>query len=283
MIRFILLMSLLVSSLCNGEDPSDVESLLGKDNLVAWCIVPFDAKKRGPEARATMLANLGIKRCAYDWRQEHVPEFEAEIVAYKKHGIEFTAFWSTHDSAFQLFQKHQLKPTIWQTLRSPKVEGQQPKVEAAVHTLLPLVERTRSMGSKLGLYNHGGWGGTPENLVAVCNHLKTKHNARHVGIIYNFHHGHDDIEGFASKFTKMLPYLHCVNLNGMRSAADLAKDAKAKIIPIGTGDHEAAMINIILQSGYDGPIGILDHLSNQDAKVSLQNNLAGLEKLKAEL
>ena len=99
MIRFILLMSLLVSSLCNGEDPSDVESLLGKDNLVAWCIVPFDAKKRGPEARATMLANLGIKRCAYDWRQEHVPEFEAEIVAYKKHGIEFTAFWSTHDSA----------------------------------------------------------------------------------------------------------------------------------------------------------------------------------------
>ena len=26
-------------------------SLFAKDNLFAWCIVPFDAKKRGPEAR----------------------------------------------------------------------------------------------------------------------------------------------------------------------------------------------------------------------------------------
>jgi hypothetical protein len=31
------------------------EALFAKSNLVAWCIVPFDAKKRGPEERAHML------------------------------------------------------------------------------------------------------------------------------------------------------------------------------------------------------------------------------------
>ena len=29
---------------------------------------------------------------------EHVPTFEAEVEEYKKHGIEFFAFWSWHDS-----------------------------------------------------------------------------------------------------------------------------------------------------------------------------------------
>ena len=47
-------------------------ALLKRDNLMAWCIVPFDAKKRGPEERAAMLKELGLSRLAYDWRDEHV-------------------------------------------------------------------------------------------------------------------------------------------------------------------------------------------------------------------
>lgn len=49
------------------------KSLFARDNLVAWCIVPFDAKKRGPEERAAMLKRLGFTRFAYDWRAEHIP------------------------------------------------------------------------------------------------------------------------------------------------------------------------------------------------------------------
>ena len=48
--------------------------LFERDNLVAWCIVPFDAKKRGPEERAEMLHRLGFLRFAYDWRDEHLPD-----------------------------------------------------------------------------------------------------------------------------------------------------------------------------------------------------------------
>ena len=39
---------------------------LRTENLVAWCIVPFDASKRSPEQRARMLKELGMTRCAYD-------------------------------------------------------------------------------------------------------------------------------------------------------------------------------------------------------------------------
>ena len=28
--------------------PSDAAKLYARDNLIAWCIVPFDSKKRGP-------------------------------------------------------------------------------------------------------------------------------------------------------------------------------------------------------------------------------------------
>ena len=53
------------------DDASHLE-LFRKENLVAWCIVPFDKNKRGPVERAEMLKDLGIKKVAYDWRAEHV-------------------------------------------------------------------------------------------------------------------------------------------------------------------------------------------------------------------
>ena len=38
------------------------QSLYDKNNLVAWCIVPFDANKRTPAQRAEMLNRIGIKK-----------------------------------------------------------------------------------------------------------------------------------------------------------------------------------------------------------------------------
>ena len=71
-----------------GSDPVDAllqvpfnAKVFAKENLMAWCIVPFDAAKRTPEQRASMLRDLGIKRFAYDYRAEHIPSFEREIAA----------------------------------------------------------------------------------------------------------------------------------------------------------------------------------------------------------
>src|SRR4051794_7751110 len=69
------------------------ESLYARTNLVAWCIVPFDAARRGPEERAAMLEKLGFTQFAYDYRAEHIPTFDAEIDALQRHRIRLLAWW----------------------------------------------------------------------------------------------------------------------------------------------------------------------------------------------
>ena len=68
-------------------------SVFARDNLLAWCIVPFDARKRGPQERAAMLQRLGIGALAYDWRDEHIERFDEELCQLRDHGVEMTAFW----------------------------------------------------------------------------------------------------------------------------------------------------------------------------------------------
>src|SRR5262245_31729014 len=98
-----------------GKDP------FARDNLVAWCIVPFDAKKRGPGERAAMLQRLGFKRFAYDWRAEHLPTFDAEVEALRRRGIELTAWWfpATLDKdarrILDVLGRHKVRAQLWVT------------------------------------------------------------------------------------------------------------------------------------------------------------------------
>lgn len=272
-------LSVSVPSMSAAE--SGGSGIFAHENLVAWCIVPFDSKKRGPEERAAMMERLGIRRYAYDWRKEHVPTFEEEILAVKKHGIEFTAFWGVHDEAFKLFEKYGLKPQIWTVMPQPSTNltDSAERVAAAARQLLPLVERTGKLGCKLALYNHGGWSGEPENMVAVAKLLREQHGAKHVGVVYNQHHGHPHLDRFAAALAEMKPYLHCLNLNGMTKDGD--RHGK-KILPIGQGDLDLQLLKIIRDSGYSGPIGILNH-TGEDAEARLKDNIEGLDWLVAQL
>lgn len=245
-------------------------------NLAAWCIVPFDAAKRNPAERAKMLSDLGIRRCAYDWRDEHIPEFEEEIIQYRKHGIEFFAFWGGHEEAFRLFEKHEIRPQIWQTLGSPTEGTQHERVTAAADSMEEIAKRTATLGCKLGLYNHGGWGGEPANLIEVCEEMR-KRGHHHVGIVYNWHHAHDHIADWPDSLARMKPYLICLNLNGMNDGAS------PKILSLAQGTHDLAMLRTVIESGYDGPIGIIDHQEHLESKQALLDNINGLEWLKREL
>ena len=77
----------------NAHPDRATDRLFARSNLVAWCVVPFDAAKRGPEARAAMLERLGLRRLAYDYRAEHIPTFDAELEALKRHGVRLFAWW----------------------------------------------------------------------------------------------------------------------------------------------------------------------------------------------
>jgi azurin/sugar phosphate isomerase/epimerase len=254
------------------------EPLYELKNLAAWCIVPFDNQKRTPEQRAAMVAKMGLTKVAYDWRQEHVPEFEAEILAYKKHGIEFFAFWSTHDQAFALFEKHQLHPQIW-VMAGNKGDTQEAKVKNAAEGLLPVIAKAAKIGSKVAVYNHGGWSGEPENMVAICEYLQKHHAVTNVGIVYNLHHGHGHLARLDEALKRMLPHLLCLNLNGM----DVAGDTKGrKILPIGAGTEDLKVLRQVRASGYAGPVGVLNH-TMEDAEGRLLDNLDGLRHLVPQL
>lgn len=250
------------------------------ENLIAWCIVPFDAKHRGPAERAEMVRQLGLRRVAYDWRPEHVADFEEEILQYKKHGLEYFAFWNWHDAIEPLIVKHGIKPQVWKTCPSPNRDSQAAKVEAAAAELNAIATKTQELGLKLGLYNHGGWGGEPKNLVAVCQYMRQQHHSDHIGIVYNFHHAHEQIEDFADALKLMSPYLLCLNLNGMAAPDTVDESTHVnKILPLATGRFESQMIQIMIDNGYRGPVGILGHRKDIDARSALQQNLDGLTKL----
>jgi quinoprotein glucose dehydrogenase len=259
------------------------QGLFARDNLVAWCIVPFDARKRTPDERADLLKRLGFTRFAYDWRAEHVPTFDAEIAALKARGVALQAFWfpgsldKDAKAILAALARNDVHPELWVTApdAAPKSADQNVKVEAAAKAILPIAEAAAAAGCKVGLYNHGGWGGEPENLLAVVEKL----NRPNVGVVYNFHHGHDHVDRIAAWLPKLKPHLLAVNLNGMdRDGEKLGK----KLLPLGQGELDLSLLKAVRDSGYAGPIGILGH-TQDDAEDRLKDNLDGLDWLVPQL
>jgi sugar phosphate isomerase/epimerase len=263
-----------------AADPSSDEriaQLYSRDNLTAWCIVPFDAKKRSPAERIAMLKSLGFKHYAYDWRAEHLPTFDQEVRLLKESGIELTAVWfpaSLNADArvlLDVIKKHGVKPQLWVTMGDPSGDNQRAKVESAAKAIAPIAAEAEKLGCSVALYNHGGWFGEPENEIAVIEAIQLKN----VGIVYNLHHGHDHLDRFPEVLRRMLPHLKAVNLNGM--AKDGEKAGK-KILPLGAGELDLQLLKAIADSGYSGRIGILGH-TQDDAEQRLRDNLDGLEWL----
>jgi sugar phosphate isomerase/epimerase/cytochrome c2 len=266
------------------ESPVAPEKLFARDNLVAWCIVPFDSQKRGPAERAAMLKKLGFTKFAYDYRAEHIPTFDAEVEALKKQGIELTAWWfpgALNEEArgiLDVLARHKIRAQLWVTgggepTKTPAEHAARVKAEAA--RIRPIAEAAAKIGCSVALYNHGGWFGEPENQLAIIDELKLPN----VGIVYNQHHGHDHLERFGELLPKMLPHLVCLNLNGMMPDGERRGQ---KILPLGQGTLDLDLFKTIAASGYRGPIGILGH-TQDDAEERLQDNLDGLDWLVKQL
>jgi sugar phosphate isomerase/epimerase len=258
--------------------------LFSQKNLVAWCVVPFDAAKRGPKERAEMLSKLGFKHLAYDWRDEHIPTWDDEVLALQNAGVSLTAFWAPASTArpleephwkkiLELIDRHQLKMQLWVMLNEGLLQNvpAADRVSMAAGCLTQLAKELERRGCQLALYNHGGWSGHPDNLVAIVKQLRDG-NQHNTGIAYNLHHAHGELAELERHLKAMQPYLFCLNLNGMRASG-------SKILPIGAGDNDKAILEMIQRSGYSGLIGILDHREELDAAQALQENLDGLRKL----
>jgi sugar phosphate isomerase/epimerase len=271
------------ASTAQGQD----YQLFARTNLMAWCIVPFDAKKRGPEERAAMLEKLGLRHFAYDYRAEHIPTFDAEIAAARRHGVGVDAWWfptTLNDEArliLGVLQRNHLKAQLWVmgsggATRTP--EEQKSRVEAEARRLRAIAEAAAPLGCTIGLYNHGGWFGEPENQLEIIQSLRPQ-GVTNIGIVYNLHHGHEHLDRFPALLQKMKPHLLVLNLNGMTREGEKTGQ---KILPLGQGDRDLELLRIIRESGWRGPIGILNH-TDEDAEARLQDNLEGLDWLVPQL
>lgn len=254
-----------------------------RSRLVAWCIVPFDAKKRSPAQRAEMLHELNIRRLAYDYRAEHIPSFEEEILTLKRHGIELTAWWfptvlnEEAKRILELLKKHDVHPQLWVTGGGdPAMRGdvEADFIAAEAKRLREIALAAKEARCTVALYNHGGWFGIPDNQLRLIEAI----DMPNVGIVYNLHHAHDQLDRLAENLAKMGPKLLALNLNGMQTDGDRLGQ---KIMVIGQGDRDREWFRIIQQSGFDGPIGILNH-TDLDARQRLIENLEGLEGLVQE-
>jgi hypothetical protein len=274
------MLALLLAASCLMQD--DSKGLYARENLTAWCIVPFDAKKRGPEERVAMLKELGFHRYAYDWRAEHLPTFEHEVDLLEGAGIALEAVWfpaGLNDDARKILDvlgRKGVRAQLWITMGDPAPgKDQAAKVSAAAAAIRPVAGEAAKIGCRVELYNHGGWFGEPENQLAIIEEL----GLPNVGIVYNLHHGHDHLDRFPELLRKMLPRLDALNINGMVRDGERRGQ---KILPLGQGDLDLGLLRAIRESGYRGPIGILGHTMD-DAEERLRDNLDGLDWLVPQL
>ena len=261
---------------------TDNMKMLETEQLIAWCVVAFDANERTPEDRALMLKDLGMKRLAYDYRDRHLPDFEKEISILADNDIELCAVWlwiqeekdqlldPNSEFVVSVLEENEVATTLWLSFPDNFFEGlnDDQKMSKAVAIIAELNERVERFGTSIALYNHGGWFGEPENLVKIVEALASDN----ISIVYNFHHGHHHIQHFNEHLKTMLPYLSTLNLNGMNIEGP-------KILDIGKGKEEQKMLKMVIDAGYDGNFGIIGHTEGENISIVLKRNLAGLESI----
>lgn len=285
--KLVIVLSLIISMAgCKNQQSKGRPDLFARENLVAWCIVPFDASERSPEERAEMLDELGISHFSYDYRDKHIPSFKKEIEVLREHNIDLSAVWIWLDpkgddilgdagrSIFQILEETGTRTELWVSFPEQVFHGlsDEQALDKAVTILSAVMEKAEALGCTMALYNHGDWFGEPENQVRIIEAMGNKD----VKIVYNFHHGHEQVEHFPALMELMKPYLSTININGMKVEGP-------KIITLGEGDREAEMLKTIIDSGYTGPIGIIGHTEGEDIQVVLERNLEGLDKLRPQL
>ena len=279
--KYLLLTLMILTTACR-ETPK--KQNLDRSKVYAWCIVPYDSLQRSPAERMAMLKRLGIKKYAYDWRAEHLPQMAGELQLAAENGIEVIAVWmwidnnsdsveklsDTNEKVFSILETVGYKGQIWVGFNANFFDGlpEEEAVKKGAGMIGSLSTKAAALGCKVALYNHGDWFGEPENQIKIMKALP----GEDLGLIYNFHHGRGQIDAFPEMVDVMLPYLWSVNLNGVKREGP-------EIMPIGSGDYEKGMIDLLLEKGYKGDFGILGHIEDKDVEGVLKANLEGLGRI----
>jgi hypothetical protein len=270
--------------------------ILARENIAAWCIVPYDSRRRTPRERAAMLAELGIGALVWDWRDEHLPSFEEELDALAEKGIDLLGMWgpAVGDTAavaglVTAAAKRGLAPQLWTCIEyGPPWEGPPPpnhaeRVARAAATIEPLARLAVDHGMTVGLYNHMGWFGEPEHQVDIADALAER-GLEIVGLVYQQHHGHAHLDRWEELWPAIAPRVIAVGLNGMvpPSVDPRAATSAPKIHPYGRGPRDVGLAQVVVDSHWQGPVTILGHTMD-DVELRILDNLEGLDWVRSRL
>jgi glucose/arabinose dehydrogenase/mono/diheme cytochrome c family protein len=276
--------------------PQELSPLWAAGNVFASDLVPFGKPLQNTQQRLDTLTELGIKRYVFSCREENLDVFDGEVREAKKRGIELfgvevkaTISVDARDRLFQVIEKHGIHPQIWVFAEggSSKTSTEdQATINRVVDQLRPFVTAAQRLDCQVGLYNHGGWFGVPENQLAMIERFEND-GFKNVGMICNFHHSHKFLIGFHGKWGKTQSHILAVNLNGTVAGANTdgttSNNDGITILPLSAGDQELGMMRVIQESGWRGPVGIIGHRFDEEVKTTLGNNLRGLDWLAHEL
>jgi len=246
-------------------------------NLYAWCIVPFDKLNRTPVERIDMLNDIGFSEYAYDWREDNLKDMSTEWRLARESNIKIRAVWLwldarrdtigqlywANEELFQKLEEEKLQTEIWLGFHTNYFQGTPDEnILKGKDIISYLHDRADSIGCTINLYNHGDWFGYPQNQIRIIEALPH----RDIGIIYNFHHGYNQVQLIPKIINQMMPHLRSVNVNGI-------VEGEAEVVGFGEGNHEQDMLRTFIDAGYQGPIGILGHDENADVREVLKENL----------
>jgi sugar phosphate isomerase/epimerase len=275
---FLLAILLVMIFSCNK-----VENPFRTENLIPWSIVAFDKLERTPSERVAMIKKLGFRQYAFGGRKKHIETMVTELNIARDEGIKISAVWlyinnkdtlrnlkRANEMVFESLKATGVSTQIWIGIAADFFEGlsKRQSLKKALNMISFLSKKAQKVNCKIALYNHGGWFGESENQLEIIKRLPQYD----IGIIYNFHHAHKQLENYRSIIKKIYPFLWCVTLNGMKKGGP-------KIIPIGEGSLEKEMLHFLVKLGYKGPFGVLGHVKEEDVAFTLKKNLKGIQSL----
>ncbi|WP_291379371.1 phosphotransferase [Demequina sp.] len=269
--------------------------------MAASHLVAHDALRRGPDERARMLRRIGIRRIVWDWREEHLGAFDAELDALRRHQVALSGMWTPlpmpafeepdYASRFGVVPmaiktliteaaRRGYAPDLWTQIGFGQAGAQVPlsnqahqaEVNRAADHLAGLARLARGHGMCVVLTNHGGWAGEPRTLVGVVQEL-ARRGLGNVGIGFRLQHAHHLIADLDHHIKTMEEHLVAFMLSGADAGAELSGRV---ILPFGAGSRDRWVTHALLESGWRGQL-VIHAVGQDDSEARLLDSLDGWE------
>ena len=263
--------------------------LWSRDKLFASGINTYGKPLLQTSQRLELLHKLGLNKYTFTYDQNTAASFVAEVTEAKSHGSEIIACLLQIDLApesrselFSTIEKLGIKPQLWVigSKGDPKSDQELNEIITRQALLLrPFSEEANRLGCQVGLYNNRGWFGSTKNQLAIIKKLKAD-KVSNVGIVYNFHNSHGQVRSFSGAWGSIKNEVIALNLSGLRIDD---KEQEKTILPLSAGDQELGLMRFIQESGWSGPVGIIDHRLDQAQDITLADNMRGLDWLAQEI